>query len=92
MGKRALVAFAIAGALSGLAAPAVAGAASVDCQEWNDQNTYGVNCTGVSRHQAVARCGDGRWYGGPVVTSGWSYVYCTGRGGNVQGGYANWWT
>ena len=97
MGKKvALAALAIAGTMGGLSTPAVAAAspaaapAAVGCQNWSDQNTFGVTCTDVVRFRAVSRCDDGNWYQGPWVTSGWSYVYCAGHGGKPSGGYGDW--
>ena len=87
MNKRALVASAMAVALAGLGAVSavVPAAAAANCQEWQDRNTYGVKCSDAGRYYGWARCRDGRFYSGPTVSSGWSYVYCAGRGGLIVG-------
>jgi hypothetical protein len=92
MMKRALATLALAAALGGLgaASPTAPAATAADlCQSWNDQHTYGVTCSADTQitYQAVAECSDGKWYRGPLVTTGWSYVYCSAHGGNYVSGY-----
>ncbi|MGW4206573.1 hypothetical protein ACWEIJ_01175 [Lentzea sp. NPDC004789] len=88
--KRALTVVALATALCGFAVPASASAStSADgwssCGEWNDRNTYGVNCSGNYdfQYQAMARCSNGEYYFGPLKRNGSgesSYVYCSTYG------------
>lgn len=86
--KRSFATLALATMLGGLSAFAVASPAAAageeppPCQYWYDKNTFGVSCTdwGAGRYQAAAQCSNGQWYQGPLVTTGWSYVYCSTYG------------
>ena len=97
--KTALMAAAMAGAaVMTFAAPvsaAEAPAASGSCYPggWYDSNTYGYGCKNYPsgyQLQASAKCKNGKWtYGKIVSISGssytWSYAYCAGKGGYKLG-------
>jgi hypothetical protein len=78
-----------AGAAASSVSPTLA--AAPNCTEWYDVNTFGVTCSGGAsgaQVRAVAACGNGSRAYGPwrsARTGGWSYAYCAGRGGLVDG-------
>lgn len=76
---------------AGAAGAAPQAPAAPNCTEWYDVNTFGVTCSGGAsgkQVRAVAKCGNGSTAYGPwrsAVSGGWSYAYCAGKGGLVDG-------
>jgi hypothetical protein len=88
--KRALAVAALATALCGFAVPAFADGRS-SCGQWNDRDTYGVECSGNYdfQYQARARCSNGEYYYGALKRNGSgesSYVYCSTYGAHYVEG------
>ncbi|GAA2625127.1 hypothetical protein SMC26_18670 [Actinomadura fulvescens] len=71
-------------------APASAQSTVLACEEWQDRNTYGANCSGSKRwYQAMAKCNNGSYAHGSINYNGWSYAYCANLGG-LDYGYYRW--
>jgi hypothetical protein len=71
-------------------APAIAASGSGHCSVWTDGTTFGGSCvppTAVfEAYGAVATCTNGWGASGPVVSSGWSYAYCSTHGQKATAG------
>jgi hypothetical protein len=73
----------IALAAGGILAVGASPAAAYTCQHWQDDNTYGATCSGISNQFRVhATCNDGASKYSPWKSSGeWTYAYCSGHRG-----------
>lgn len=74
-----------------VASPAAADEKPPTCSLWHDQHTFGASCTwsGVG-YEAKATCSNGSQHYGPLVKTGWSYVYCSTYGANYVPGTGGW--
>jgi hypothetical protein len=80
LGSLAAASLAVAG-LTAMSSPASA----ATCQTWQDENTFGVSCSGANAYYAKVRCSNGKDARGVTTNDGrWSYAYCTSFGTNVR--------